>query len=51
MREINKTEHRWKAIRVVEYHGTIWELNVYGAQEEEERTERDGKRRQFVRQK
>ena len=31
MREINKTEYKWKAIRLIEHYRKIWELNVYGA--------------------
>jgi hypothetical protein len=31
MTEINKTEHRWKAIKLIEYCRKIRELNVYGA--------------------
>jgi len=31
MREINKTEYKWKAIRLIEHYRKISELNVYGA--------------------
>ena len=31
MREINKREHRWKAIKLIENYRKIRELNVYGA--------------------